>query len=40
MSRGVKELGRIEEFAISIAEYRNCGLGEFNIVRKLKQLDL
>jgi hypothetical protein len=40
MLMAVKELGRIEEFAISIAEYRNCGLGEFTIVRELKQLEL
>jgi hypothetical protein len=37
---GVEELGRIEDFAISIVEYRNCGLGEFNVVRELKQLEL
>ena len=40
MLMGVKALGRIEEFAISIAEYRNCGLGGFNVVRELKQLEI
>jgi hypothetical protein len=40
MLMAVKELGRIEEVAISIAEYRNCGLGEFTIVGELKQLEL
>jgi hypothetical protein len=40
MLMAVKELGRIEEFAISVAEYRNCGLGEFNSARELKQLEL